>query len=43
MIELKRDALVFSFPEVHTDARCRIDSQRTLLLRHHWQLVREMG
>jgi hypothetical protein len=30
MIELKRDALVFSFPEVHTDARCRIDFQRTL-------------
>jgi hypothetical protein len=30
MIELKRDALVFGFPEVHADARCRIDFQRTL-------------
>ena len=30
MIELKRDALVFGFPEVHTDARCRIDFQRIL-------------
>ena len=30
MIELKRDSLVFTFPEVHPDARLRIDFQRTL-------------
>jgi hypothetical protein len=30
MIELKRDALEFSFPEVHVDAVLRIDFQRTL-------------
>ncbi len=30
MIELKRDALVFSFPEVHPDAVLEIDFQRTL-------------
>lgn len=30
MIELKGDALVFSFPEVHRDAVLRIDFQRTL-------------
>jgi hypothetical protein len=30
MIELKNDALVFSFPEVHSDAQLRIDFQRTL-------------
>ena len=30
MIELKSDALMFRFPEVHADARCRIDFQRTL-------------
>lgn len=30
MIELNNDALVFRFPEVHAEARCRIDLQRTL-------------
>ncbi len=30
MIELKRDALIFSFPEVHADAVLSIDFQRTL-------------
>jgi hypothetical protein len=30
MIELKQDALVISFPEVHPDAKLEIDFQRTL-------------
>ncbi|MFH1679090.1 MAG: hypothetical protein ABIH26_00420 [Candidatus Eisenbacteria bacterium] len=30
MIELKHDSLVFTFPEVHPDARLSIDFQRTL-------------
>lgn len=30
MIELKKDSLVFSFPEVHGDATCSIQFQRTL-------------
>ena len=30
MIELKNDSLVFSFPEVHPDARLTIYFQRTL-------------
>jgi hypothetical protein len=30
MLELRHDALDFCFPEVHADARCRIDFQRTL-------------
>lgn len=30
MIELKNDRLVFSFPEVHEDATCSINFQRTL-------------
>jgi len=30
MIELKNDRLVFSFPEIHEDARLEIDFQRTL-------------
>jgi hypothetical protein len=30
MIELKQDALVFSFPEVHADAVLHVDFQRTL-------------
>ena len=30
MIELKDDALVFSFPDVHRDAVLSIDFQRTL-------------
>ena len=30
MIEIKDDALVFAFPEVHPEARLRIDFQRTL-------------
>jgi hypothetical protein len=30
MIQLKREALVFSFPEVHDDAEVRISFQRTL-------------
>ncbi len=30
MIELKRDSLVFSFPEVHPQARLEIEFQRTL-------------
>ena len=30
MIELKNDALVFTFPEVHPDAALRLEFQRTL-------------
>ena len=30
MIELKHDALVFSFPEVHPDAVMSVELQRTL-------------
>jgi len=30
MLELKDDELVFEFPEVHEEAACRIDFQRTL-------------
>lgn len=30
MLELNRDKLVFSFPEVHKDAFCRVSFQRTL-------------
>jgi hypothetical protein len=30
MIELKQDFLIFSFPEVHPDAKLKIDFQRTL-------------
>ncbi|MDP9347805.1 MAG: hypothetical protein M3P24_01450, partial [Gemmatimonadota bacterium] len=30
MIELERDALVFTFPEVHPDATLRVEFQRTL-------------
>ena len=30
MIELNNDNLIFSFPEVHKDAECSIDFQRTL-------------
>ena len=30
MIELKQDALVFSFPEIHKDAVLRVKFQRTL-------------
>lgn len=30
MIELKNDRLVFSFPEIHPEAKCTIDFQRTL-------------
>ena len=30
MIELKRETLQFSFPEVHPDAKCRIVFQRTM-------------
>lgn len=30
MIELLNDVLAFSFPEVHPEARCRLDFQRTL-------------
>lgn len=30
MIELENDRLVFAFPEVHADAACAIDFQRTL-------------
>ncbi len=30
MIELRKDSLVFSFPEVHPKATLRIDFQRTL-------------
>ena len=30
MIELKREQLIFRFPEVHKDAACRISFQRTL-------------
>lgn len=30
MLELNRDKLVFSFPEVHKDAVCRVSFQRTL-------------
>lgn len=30
MIDLQRDTLVFSFPEVHQEAKLTIDFQRTL-------------
>lgn len=30
MLELKRDNLIFSFPELHKDATCRVGFQRTL-------------
>ena len=30
MIELRDNRLVFSFPEIHADARCSIEFQRTL-------------
>ena len=30
MITLEHDCLVFRFPEVHKDARCAIEFQRTL-------------
>lgn len=30
MIELKKNELVFSFPEVHEEANMRVHSQRTL-------------
>ena len=30
MIELRRDQLTFSFPEVHSEARCAVSFQRTL-------------
>ena len=30
MIELKHDRLVFSFPDVHPDATCTVEFQRTL-------------
>ena len=30
MIELKQEILEFSFPEVHPDAKCRIQFQRTM-------------
>lgn len=30
MIELKKDALVFTFPEVHPEAKLRVELQRTL-------------
>jgi len=30
MIELKHDSLIFSFPELHPEARLSIDFQRTL-------------
>ena len=30
MIELKNDSMVFTFPEVHPDAKLTIDFQRTL-------------
>jgi hypothetical protein len=30
MIELKKESLVFSFPDVHKDAVLRIEFQRTL-------------
>jgi hypothetical protein len=30
MIELTNDSLNFSFPEVHAEAECRIEFQRTL-------------
>ncbi len=40
MIELKKDALIFSFPEVHGAASFRVDFQRTLRIpddgRHHF-------
>ncbi len=32
MIELIQNQLVFSFPEIHRDAHCTIDFQRTLRL-----------
>lgn len=32
MIELKQDRLIFSFPEIHPEAHCTIEFQRTLRL-----------
>jgi len=32
MIELKNDRLIFHFPEVHPEARCTVEFQRTLRL-----------
>jgi hypothetical protein len=36
MIELKKDSLVFTFPEVHPDAKLTIDFQRTLRIPVKW-------
>lgn len=46
MIELKEDRLVFQFPEVHADAKCRIEFQRTLRIpddRRHYPLPPGLG
>lgn len=46
MIELKEDRLVFRFPEVHADAKCRIEFQRTLRIpddRRHYPLPPGLG
>lgn len=46
MIELKEDRLVFQFPEVHADAKCRIEFQRTLRIpddRRHYPLPPGFG
>ena len=41
MIELKDDGLMFSFPEVHRDAQCRIGFQhRTARLFAHRHAVK---
>ncbi len=46
MIELREDRLVFQFPEVHADAKCRIEFQRTLRIpddRRHYPLPPGFG
>ena len=46
MIELREDRLVFQFPEVHADAKCRIEFQRTLRIpddRRHYPLPPGLG
>lgn len=46
MIELREDRLVFRFPEVHADAKCRIEFQRTLRIpddRRHYPLPPGLG
>ena len=46
MIELKQNELIFQFPEVHEDAVCRVDFQRTLRIpddNREYQLAPGLG